>query len=398
MDFDLTAEQRALKRDIVAFARRELGTRVVEDDQSSRFPVEDWRKCADFGVLGWPIPTAYGGRGLDPLSTMIALEALGYGCLDNGLVFAINNHLWGCAIYVLLHGTEEQKQRFLEPMCKGTLVGAHALSEPEAGSDVLSLTTVAERFGDHYVLRGTKCFVSNGPEADLFVVLARTGGQGGRQNELSAFLVTADLPGVEKTREFSKLGLRTATMGEIKFDDVRVPAGRLIGREGAGYSVFMSTIEWERSFMFASQVGAMERLLDTSLQYASSRKQFRRAIGSFQAVAHQIADMKIRLELARLILYRVGWLKREGRLALLDATIAKVFVSESHVLSAMAALQIHGARGYLTDLSLERELRDALGGPIYAGTSAVQRGVLAELLGLQGVLSGEPGRPARGTR
>ncbi|MFI7136115.1 acyl-CoA dehydrogenase family protein [Nonomuraea sp. NPDC050153] len=397
MDFDLTADQRQLKRDTIAFARRKLGSRVVDDDEGSRFPVEDWRKCADFGVLGWPVPTSYGGRGLDPLSTMIALEALGYGCADNGLVFAVNNHLWGCAIYILMHGTEEQKNRFLKPMCQGTLIGAHALSEPETGSDVLSLRTTAELDGDHYLLRGTKCFISNGPQADIFVVLARTGGQGGPQNELSAFLVTADLPGFKKTREFSKMGLRTTPLGEIEFDNVPVPAANRIGREGAGYSIFTSTIEWERSFMFASQVGAMERLLDTSLDHAGSRRQFGRTIGSFQAVAHQIADMKIRLELARLILYRVGWLKREGRLALLDATIAKIFVSESLVQTALSAVDIHGARGYLTDLGIERELRDALGGPIYAGTSSVQRGILAELLGLQGVLSGEPERPRRDT-
>lgn len=396
MDFDLTAGQRALRRDTIAFARRELGSRVSGDDRESRFPAEDWRKCADFGVLGWPVPQAHGGRGLDPLDTMIALEALGYGCADNGLVFAVNNHLWGCAIYLLLHGTKEQKSRFLKPMCQGTLIGAHALSEPEAGSDMLSLATVAERDGDHYRLRGTKCFVSNGPEADIFVVLARTGGDGGPQNELSAFLVTADLPGVRKTREFAKMGLRTTPMGAIEFDDAPVPAANLIGREGAGYSVFTSAIEWERSFMFASQVGAMERLLETSIGYASSRRQFGRTIGSFQAVAHQVADMKIRLELARLILYRVGWLKREGRFALLDATIAKIFVSESLVQTALAAVEIHGARGYLTDLGIERELRDALGGPIFAGTSAVQRGILAELLGLQGALSGEPGRPRPG--
>lgn len=394
MDFDLTAEQRALKRDTIAFARRELGSHVSDDDRESRFPADDWRKCADFGVLGWPVPTEYGGRGLDPLTTMIALEALGYGCADNGLVFAVNNHLWGCAIYLLLHGNEEQKNRFLKPMCQGTLIGAHALSEPEAGSDVLSLRTVAERDGERYLLRGTKWFVSNGPEADIFVVLARTGGYGGPQNELSAFLVTADMPGVKKTREFSKMGLRTTPMGAIEFDDAPVPAANLIGREGAGYSIFTSAIEWERSFMFASQVGVMERLLESSIGYASARRQFGHTIGGFQAVAHQIADMKIRLELARLSLYRVGWLKREGRLALIDATIAKVFVSESLVQTAMAAVNIHGARGYLADLGIERELRDALGGTIFAGTSSVQRSILAELLGLQSVLSGH-GEPQR---
>ncbi|GAA3971197.1 acyl-CoA dehydrogenase family protein [Actinomadura viridis] len=401
MDFDLSPEQRELRRATIAFARSELGAAAADDDRESRFPARDWARCAEHGVLGWPVPARYGGRGLDPLSTMIALEALGYGCRDNGLVFAVNNHLWGCAVYLLLHGTEEQKTRYLKPMCDGALVGAHALSEPEAGSDVLGLRTTAVRDGDHYVLDGTKWFVSNGPVADVFVVLARTGGETGgaagggagrgrAQDALSAFLVTADLPGVHRTREFTKLGLRSTPMGAVEFDGARVPAGNLLGREGSGYAIFNATIEWERAFMFAGHLGVMERLLESSIAHASSRRQFGRAIGGFQAVAHEIADMKIRLELARLILYRVGWLKRERRLALQDATIAKIFVSESLVRTAMAAVQVHGARGYLNGYDLERELRDALGGPIFAGTSAVQRGILAELLGLSGVLSGAP--------
>lgn len=404
MDFDLTPEQRGLRRETIAFAQAELGAGTEEDDRASRFPAADWARCAEHGVLGWPVPVRYGGRGLDPLTTMIALEALGYGCRDNGLVFAVNNHLWGCAIYLLLHGTQEQKARYLKPMCDGELVGAHALSEPDAGSDVLGLRTTAVRDGDHYVLDGTKWFVSNAPVADVFVVLARTGGDaprgdgpggdapgGGRpQDRLSAFLVTADLPGVRRTREFTKLGLRTTPMGAVEFDGARVPAANLIGREGAGYAIFNATIEWERAFMFAGHLGVMERLLEGAVAHASSRRQFGRPIGGFQAVAHEIADMKIRLELARLILYRVGWLKRERRLALQDATIAKIFVSESLVQTAMAAVRVHGARGYLEGFELERELRDALGGPIFAGTSAVQRGILAELLGLRGVLSGDP--------
>jgi alkylation response protein AidB-like acyl-CoA dehydrogenase len=391
VDFDLTTEQHGIRRATIAFAREQLGTDLAKGEREGRFAPEDWARCADFGVLGWPVPTEYGGRGFDPLTTMIALEALGYGCRDNGLVFAINNHLWGCVVYLLLHGTEEQKRRFLEPMCAGRLVGAHALSEPEAGSDMLSMTTTARRKGDDYVLNGTKCFVSNGPVADVFVVLARTGdGSGRAQTNLSAFLVTADLPGVRKDRELSKMGLKTTPMGVVEFEDVVVPAANLIGREGAGYAIFTGTIEWERSFMFGSQVGAMERLLETSQEWASSRRQFGRSIGSYQAVAHSVADMKIRLELSRLILYKVAWLKREGRFALPDATIAKIFVSESLVQTAMGAVEVHGARGYLTEPGIERELRDALGGPIYAGTSWVQRGILAELLGLQGALSGPP--------
>ena len=383
-----TPEQLRLRREIIAFARSELGRDVAEADRDARFPREDWQRCADFGVLGWPVPEEYGGRGFDPLTTMMALEALGYACPDNGLVFAVNNHLWGCVIYLLLHGTEEQKRRFLPGLCDGSLVGAHALSEPEAGSDILGMTTTAERDGDGYRLHGTKCFISNGPVADVYVTIARTGTGPGRQDQLSAFLVTADMPGVVKKRELPKMGLRTTPMGVVEFDGTPVPATNLIGREGAGYPVFTSTIEWERSFMFAPHVGAMERLLETSVRQANTRRQFGRTLGSFQAVSHPIADMKIRLEMARMLLYRVGWLKREGRLALQEATMAKIFISEGLVETAKAAVELHGARGYLEEYGIERELRDALGGPIYAGSNAVQRGILAELLGVHGALSG----------
>ncbi|MEU4768081.1 acyl-CoA dehydrogenase family protein [Actinosynnema sp. NPDC023794] len=388
MDFELSQEQRDIRAGIVEFAQAELGKEVAAHDRDGAFPRADWQRCADFGVLGWPVPVEHGGSGYDPLTTMIALEALGYGCADNGLVFAINNHLWGCVIYLLEHGDDDQRARYLEPLCSGRVVGAHALSEPEAGSDVLNMRTSAVRDGDHYVLNGTKWFVSNGPTADLYVVFARTGGPGREQDLFSAFLVPADLPGVRKGREFDKMGLRTTEMGAVEFVDCRVPAADRLGREGSGYAIFTGTVEWERSFMFANQVGAMERLLERCVEHVSTRRQFGRPLGALQAVAHKIADMKIRLELARLILYRVGWLKTQGRFSLLDSTIAKVFVSESLVQTAMAAVEVHGARGYISDNGIERELRDALGGPIYAGSSAVQRGVLAELLGVRGGLTG----------
>ncbi|WP_330343214.1 acyl-CoA dehydrogenase family protein [Streptomyces sp. NBC_00557] len=389
MDFELTEEQRRLRKEIVAFAREELGRDADARDREGSFPWADWRRCADFGVLGWPVPEEYGGSGLDPLTTIVALEALGYGCRDNGLVFAVNNHLWACVIHLLLHGTPEQKRRFLPQLASGALIGAHALSEPEAGSDILSMTTTARREGDGYRLHGGKCFVSNGPVADVFVTLARTGDGGARaQDQLSAFLVTSDMPGVVKTREQSKMGLRSTPMGGVEFDGTPVPASHLLGREGGGYQVFTSAIEWERSFMFAAHVGAMERLLETSVRHANSRRQFGRSIGAYQAVSHRIADMRIRLELSRMLLYRVGWLKREGRLALPEATMAKIVISEGLVQTAMEAAEVHGARGYLADDGIERELRDALGGPVYAGTNAVQRGILAELTGVRGALSG----------
>lgn len=390
MDFGLTAQQRALRDEVAGFARDQLGRDAAGHDRDGTFPWEDWRRCAAYGVLGWPVPTEYGGSGYDPLTTIIALEALGYGCRDNGLVFAVNNHLWGCAIYLMEHGSADLRRRYLKRMCAGELIGAQALSEPEAGSDVLSLRTTATRDGDRYLLDGEKWFISNGPVAGAFVVFARTATAGAPQDQLSAFLVTTDMPGVEVVRTLDKMGLRSTPMGVLRLTSTPVPEENLLGGHGRGYTVFTSTIEWERAFMFAGNVGAMQRLLDQCVAHATTRRQFGRPVGTFQAVAHQIADMKIRLELARLALYQVGWLKREGRLALLEATIAKVFISESLVQTATAAADVHGARGYVADWGIERELRDALGGPIYAGTSAVHRGILAELLGLTGSLSGGP--------
>ncbi len=320
--------------------------------------------------------------GLDPLSTIVALEALGYACRDNGLVFVINNHLWACAVYLSRHGNDEQRKRYLPKMCSGELIGAHALTEEHAGSDVLSVRCAAVREGDNYVLNGTKTFISNAGIADLYVVLTRTGQQGRRQDALSAFVVTATTPGLDVVRQWTKSGLRSTPMGEVRFTDCRVPAENMLGKEGDGYSIFTSTIEWERCFMFANQVGVMERIMEDCVQYVRDREQFDRPIGANQALSHRIADMKVRLELAKLMMYKVGWLKQRGKLALAESAIAKLFISESHKQAALDAVQIHGARGYLAEFGIERELRDALGGTIYGGTSEIQREVIATLLGI----------------
>lgn len=383
MDFALTPAQLALRADVLAFARERIGGKAAEHDRDETFDEDGWRACAGFGVLGWPVPVEYGGSGYDPLTTIIACEALGHGCRDNGLVFAVENHLWACAIYLLLHGDADQKAAFLPRLADGTMVGAHAMTEPEAGSDVLSLRTRAERRGDHYLITGTKCFISNGPRADLYVVFARTGCSGG-QRDLSAFLVPRDTPGLEVRRAISKTGLRGTPMGELTFDECPVSAANLLGAEGAGYHVFTSTIEWERGFMAATQVGRAQRILDDCVAWAGERTQFDRPIGTFQAVSHRLADMRVHIELARLLLYKLGWLKQQGRVALLESAILKLFTSESLLTAALDAVRVHGARGYVADLPVERELRDALGCAIFGGTSDIQRNVIASLIGVAG--------------
>ncbi|MEV6808871.1 acyl-CoA dehydrogenase family protein [Streptomyces sp. NPDC051132] len=382
MDFAPTPEQQALREKVVRFARENLGAQAAEHDRNATFDESGWKACADFGVLGWPIAAEYGGGGLDPLTAIMAYEALGEGCADNGLVFAINNHLFACAVYIADHGTPEQRRRWLPALSDGSSVGAHALSEPETGSDMLSLTTTAVRDGNDYVLTGTKKFISNGPRADLFIVFARTGGDDvAPQRALSAFVVPADTPGLS-ARDIPKAGLRGTPMGEITFDGCRVGDDQRLGAEGAGYQLFTSTMEWERGFMFASQVGVMSRLVDRCVTYATGRRQFGRPIGSFQSVSNRVADMRVRLELARLMLYKVGWLRSRGRLAMQEASMLKLYVSEALKTTALDAMQIHGARGYTEEPGIEREVRDALAGTIYGGTSDIQRSIIAGLMGL----------------
>jgi alkylation response protein AidB-like acyl-CoA dehydrogenase len=382
ISFGWDKEQLAFKEATIAFAQQELNGNVRQHDKTSSFDRTAWQTCADYGILGWPIPKAYGGMELDCPTIMLALEGLGYGCRDNGLVFVINNHVWSCEIPILHFGTAAQKNRYLPGLCRGTLIGAHALTEPNSGSAAFAMQTTAVRHQDRYILNGTKTFISNAPIADVFITFARTDPTVGAERGVSAFIIRRDFPGLTVAKEWEKAGLRTAPMGEVSFEDCEVPADHRLGGEGAGYRIFQSTIEWERGFFFASQVGVMERILEQCIRYARERKQFDRPIGSFQAISHKIADMKLRLELAKLILYKLAWLKQEGRIAFLEASLAKLFISEGLVQTCLDAIQIHGARGYMTEYELEREQRDAMAGTIYAGTSEIQRGIVANLLGV----------------
>lgn len=382
MDFATTPEQDALVRRTVRFVREELPDRTADNDRDAVFDLDGWRRLADFGVMGWPVPTEYGGAGHDLVTCALLFEALGHACRDNGLLFAVNNHVWAATSYLLAHGSPAQRERFLPGLADGTLVGAHALSEPEAGSDMLALGTSAARTADGYVLTGTKTFISNAPVADLFVLFARTGRSDAPQRDLTAFLVPAGTPGVTIARSWSKSGLRGTPMGEVSLDGAVLAPDLVLGEEGGGYQVFTSTIEWERGFMFASQVGTLRRLVEEATDYAGERRQFGRPIGSFQAVSHRLADLQVRLEAARLMLYRFAWLKQRGRVAALESSLLKLHVSESVLAAAVDAVRVRGARGYLTDFGAEREVRDALAGPIYGGTSDVHRSIIARLTGV----------------
>ncbi|MDV3349202.1 acyl-CoA dehydrogenase family protein [Leptothoe sp. ISB3NOV94-8A] len=382
ISFDWDLEQLSFYRSIVTFAQQELNADLIENDRRSHFNQAGWQKCADFGILGWPISKEYGGQGLDPLTTILGLEGLGYGCKDNGLVFAINNHLWSCAVSIANFGTEAQKQQYLPALCQGTSMGGHAITEPNSGSAAFEMQTEAIPHGDYYILNGTKTFISNAPVADVYITFARTNLEVGAQQGISAFIIHKDLPGLTIEKEWEKSGLRTAPMGELVFKDCKVPVNHRLGKEGRGHNIFQSTISWERSFLFASQVGTMERIFEQCVSYAKKRKQFGQPIGSFQGVSNKIAEMKMRLELAKLILYKIGWLKKEGKQAFLESSISKVFISEGFMKTCQDAIQIHGARGYVTDYELERYFRDSIAGTIYAGTSEIHRNIISTLSGV----------------
>ncbi len=382
MDFSFTEEQTMLRDSIVRFAHSTLNDDLLARDRDEVFSRDLWRRCAQIGLLGLPAPESYGGAGADPLTCAIALEALGYGCRDGGLVFSVCAHVLACVVPIWHHGSDAQKDRFLTGLCDGTLVGAHAITEPDSGSDTFAMRTRAERDGAGWRLNGSKTFISNGPIADVVVVFAVTDADKKFHGGVTAFLVERGLPGFEAGQKFAKMGLRTSPVGELVFDNVHLPDTAVLGTVGGGAAVFGSAMEWERSLLVAAHVGTIERLLETSVKYARSRSQFGQAIGKFQAVAHKIADMKVQLEAARLLVYRTATRLGSSRSISLDASISKLFVSESLVKAALDTVQLHGGYGFMAEYEVERALRDAVGSTLYSGTSEMQRNIIARWMGL----------------
>lgn len=381
MDFAWTTAQQQYRDDVADWARRELNHQVLRRDAEHEFARDAWEKCAAFGIQGLPVPSQYGGRGADPLTIALCLEALGYGCRDNGLLFSLNAQMWSCEIPIVTFGTDEQKRSYLPGLCDGSLIGVQGMTEEGAGSDALSLATVAERRGDGYVLNGSKAFVANAPIADLFVIFASIDQARGFAG-VSAFLVERATPGLVVGAPFAKMGLRTSPASELTFVNVELPAESLLGSVGGGLAVFNSSMEWERSFILASALGSMHHQLDRCIEHARTRRQFGQPIGQFQSVANRIVDMKVRLETSRLLIYQVAWLKVNGRSIGLESAMAKLHVSEAYLQSSLDAVQIHGGYGYLAGCGLEREVRDAVGSRIYSGTSEIQRNIIARWLRL----------------
>jgi alkylation response protein AidB-like acyl-CoA dehydrogenase len=381
MTFDLSPDQRALRDEIVALAR-ELNVDARQRDRNRQFDRELWRRSAACGIQGLPVPAEFGGRGLTSLDTVVALEALGYGCEDGGLVFALCAHLLAGVVPLWKHGDDQQRRRLLPGWCDGSLIAANAMTEPQAGSDVFSITLKAERDGAGHRLTGTKTFITNAAVADWAIVFAVTDSAKGFHGGLTAFLLDMSSKGVIRSASFNTVGVRSCAIGEIHLSEAFVPDGMVLGGVGGGSAVFNTAMEWERGCLFAAHVGAMERLLETVIRRVRSRKQFAQSIGKFQAVAHRVADMKVELDAARLLTWRSAWRLQNARTAALEASITKLFVSEAFLRVSIDAIRTFGGQGLLEEHDVERVTRDALAGVIYSGTSDIQRNIIARWLGL----------------
>lgn len=381
MDFAWSTEDQRLYENVVRFAHEALNDDVVARDHAGVFSTELWSRCARFGVLGWPVPLHLGGAGHSVLTTAHLMEALGYGCRDNGLTFGLGAQMWGVQKALLQFGSASQIEHYVRGSVEGRLLGAYGMTETASGSDAFALETTARRDGGDFVLNGEKVLVTFAPVADFAIIFAQTSPDAGRWG-LSAFVVEADTPGYTAHPVDDKMGLRTVPFGRITLEDCRVPAEALLGGEGTGAGIFTFSQGWERGLVLAPQLGVLQRLLDDAVGVARNRRRGGTPIGKHQAVSHRIADMKLRLDLGRLLLYRTAWLQEQGKPNIMEAALTKIYLSESFTESSLDAIAIHGGAGYQTATEVERQLRDALGGTIYGGTSDIQRNIVAGLLGL----------------
>ncbi|PQJ15295.1 acyl-CoA dehydrogenase family protein [Aureicoccus marinus] len=383
MDYSFSQEQLAYKEKVIAFAKEAFPESYLEADLNSVFSKEAWMKCAEFGLQGLAIPKEYGGTGdeIDLITACLAMEGLGYACRDNGLAFGINAQLWTVEYPIVLFGTEEQKKKYLPRMAAGEWMGCHALSEPDAGSDVYSMKTTATKVDGGYLLNGHKHYITFGPVGDVILVFATTDPNKGAWG-ITAFMVEKGMKGFTQGENRPKMGLRTVPFGDLFFEDCFVPEENRLGPEGAGWSITNSSLEHDRCTILAGQLGTMQYQLEETVAYVRKRKQYGQAIGKFQSVSNRVADMKLRLELSKLLLYKVAWMKNKGETSMMESALLKLYMSESFIESSLDAIRNHGAPGYISEFEVERNLRDAVGGVIYAGTSDIQRNIISKLLGL----------------
>lgn len=374
MDFRLSDEHRVVQAAAADFATREILPVAAALDHSGEFPTALIRKAAEAGWLGMTVPEAYGGAGLDAVSYVIAQEEFAVASAGVQTIITVNNSL--VCDPILKFGTEAQKRRYLPGLATGRTLGCYCLTEPASGSDAMSLRTTARLDQGTWVLNGTKAFVTNAVEADVCVVYARSGPDPGAKG-LSAFIVEKAFPGVRVGKVEKKLGIKCSSTAEIVLEDARVPYDNLLGERGQGGRIALATLDGGRLGIAAQAVGIARAALEASRTYARERKQFGRPIGEFQAVQWMLADMATRTEASRLLMYRAAWLRALGRPHTKEASMAKLFASETAMWAAHKAVQIHGGYGYIQDYPAERYFRDAKITEIYEGTSEIQRLVIA---------------------
>ena len=380
MDFELTDEQRQLREEIRRFADNEIAPVALEYDVEEKYPHDIVDKAAEMGLLGPHIPIEYGGAGYGTLEVAMIVEEL--FAVDPGIALSLVSTSFGCEA-IIAFGTDEQKERFLEPVAMGEAITGAAISEPDAGSDVSSVSTRAEKDGDEWVINGNKMWITNGSVGDFFVVLCRTNPDAeGRYNGFSQIVVESDREGFDAEKITGKLGIRASDTAELIFDDVRVPEENLIGTEDAAFLQQMQFFDETRVAVAAQGVGIAKGATDAAIEYAKEREQFGRPIADFQAIQHKIAEMATKTEAARNLTYKAAWKVDQGEDITTLASMAKEFGSQVAVEVADECVQIHGGAGYVNDFPAERFYRDAKITQIYEGTTEIQKNIIArELLG-----------------
>jgi alkylation response protein AidB-like acyl-CoA dehydrogenase len=375
VDFSLTPEQEQLYASMKRLAQEVIAPGAAERDKEGRWDPEVWKRLAAAGVAGMPIPEEYGGSGGSIIDCCLVNEALAEGGRDGGFGLSLGAHWVIGAVPIWLHGSEELKRRWLPGLCDGSLMGAWASTEPEAGSDSAAIRTTAVRDGDHYVLNGTKIFITNGPIADVCNVLAKT------DKGPTAFVVDTRTPGFVVGRELDKMGCRSSPTAEIHLQDCRVPADSVLSVEGeALWRVAFECFDWERTVMMAATIGGMRATIDGAIAYAKERQQFGKPIAHFQAIAHKLAQMEINYQACRNAVYKAAWLKQAGKEHMLEASVAKAMTGTLVVENALEAIQIHGGYGYLRDFPAERALRDGKLTSIGGGTTEIQKMIISRVL------------------
>lgn len=375
MNFDLTSDQKMLQDQVRKFADTELAPSAPEIDQSAEFPWENIKKMAKLGLLGVVVPEKYGGSEFDFVSLAIAIEEISRVCASTGVIVAVNNSL--TTYPILQFGNEDQKNKYLPPLCSGEKIGAFGLTEPNAGSDVVAVEATARLEGDHYVLNGTKRFITNGGEAGIFVVFAYTNKEL-KHKGISAFVVERDTPGFTLGKHEDLMGIRATANCELIFEDTKIPKENLLGNEGDGFKICMNTLDVSRIDIGAQAVGIAQAALNEAIKYSKERKAFGQPICDFQMIQSMLAEMATEIQAARLLVYYAGYCKDKGMPRFSkESAMCKYYASSIAVDVARKSLQIHGGYGYTKDYTVERLYRDAKILELYEGTSEVQKIVIA---------------------